>query len=243
MARFDGKTFLVTGGSSGIGKATAERLADEGATVFVTGTNKDRLDDVGAHPNITAIQNDAGDPAAAKALADQLPGLDGVFLNAGMGVFAPHNDIDASAFDRQFDVNVRGPMLQVAALSGKISDGGSVLINTSVVQHMGMEGGSVYSASKAALRSYVRVVARELAGRNIRVNGISPGPIDSNFFSRTGMPDDQAQEMAKQIQSQVPLGRFGEPKEIAGVAAFLFSEDASYVTGADYTVDGGMTMH
>lgn len=244
MARFDGKTFLVTGGSSGIGRATAKRLADEGAKVFVTGTNEERLDEVGGlSPNITALKNDAGDPQAAKALADAVPALDGIFLNAGFGLFAGHNEITPEQYAKQFDVNVRGPMLQMAALSGKLSDNGSVLINTSVVQHMGMQGASLYGATKAAMRNYVRVLAKELAGRGIRANGISPGPIDSNFFDRTGIPEEQAQQMAENIQAQVPLGRFGTPEEIASVAAFLLSDDASYVTGADYTVDGGMTMH
>lgn len=244
MARFDGKTFLVTGGSSGIGRATAKRLADEGAKVFVTGTNEERLGEVGGlSPNITALKNDAGDPQAAKALADAVPALDGVFLNAGFGLFAGHNEITPEQYAKQFDVNVRGPMLQMAALSDKLSDNGSVLINTSVVQHMGMQGASLYGATKAAMRNYVRVLAKELAGRGIRANGISPGPIDSNFFDRTGIPEEQAQQMAENIQAQVPLGRFGTPEEIASVAAFLLSDDASYVTGADYTVDGGMTMH
>ncbi|NNU16917.1 SDR family oxidoreductase [Parvularcula sp. ZS-1/3] len=244
MARFDGKTFLVTGGSSGIGRATAKRLASEGATLFVTGTNEDRLAEVRDEiPGVTAFVNDAGNPAAAQELAQKVGKVDGVFLNAGFGKFVPHNEVTAEAFAEQMDVNVRGPMLQMAALSSNINDGGSALINTSVVQHMGMEGGSLYGPSKNAVRGYVRVLAKELAGRGIRANGISPGPIDSNFFNRTGIPDDQAAQMAEGIKSQVALGRFGSPEEIAGVAAFLFSDDASYVTGADYTVDGGMTMH
>jgi NAD(P)-dependent dehydrogenase (short-subunit alcohol dehydrogenase family) len=243
MARFDGRTYLVTGGTSGIGEATAHRLADEGASVFVTGTNQEKIEKLNGQKGITAFANDASDPGAAKQLADHVDRLDGAFFNAGFGKFLPHDQISAEDFAAQMDVNVRGPMLQMAALSGKLKDGGAVLINTSVVQHTGMDGGSLYAPSKAAVRSYVRVLARELAPRKIRVNGISPGPIDSNFFARTGIPDEQAQQMAENIKNQVPLGRFGEPKEIAGVAAFLFSDDASYVTGADYTVDGGMTMH
>ncbi|MCQ8186571.1 SDR family oxidoreductase [Parvularcula maris] len=243
MARFDGRTYLVTGGTSGIGEATAHRLAEEGASVFVTGTNQEKIEKLNGQKGITAFANDASDPGAAQALAGQVQELDGVFFNAGFGKFLPHDQISAEDFAAQMDVNVRGPMLQMAALSGKVKDGGAVLINTSVGQHMAMPGGSLYLPSKAAMRSYVRVLAKELAPRGIRANGISPGPIDSNFFSRTGMDQGQAEQMAEGIKSQVPLGRFGEPREIAGVAAFLFSDDASYVTGADYEVDGGMSMH
>ncbi|NRA28799.1 MAG: SDR family oxidoreductase [Parvularculaceae bacterium] len=243
MARFEGQTVLVTGGTSGIGRATAERLATEGATVFVTGTNAERLAEVGAIDGITAIANDAGDPAAAKALAEQLPDLDHLFLNAGFGVFAPHNALTAENFAAQMDVNVRGPILQVAALSDKLKDGGSVLITTSIVQHMSMDASSLYTASKGAMRSYVRVLARELAPRNIRVNGIAPGPIGTDFFARTGMPEEQTSAMAERVAPQVPLGRFGTPEEIANVATFMMSKEASYVTGADFTVDGGMAMH
>jgi len=243
MERFQGQTILVTGGTSGIGRATAERLAKEGATVFVTGTNADRLAEVGAIDGITALANDAGDPAAALALAGQLPALDHIFLNAGFGVFTPHNAVTAENFAEQMDVNVRGPMLQVSALADKLKDGGSVLITTSIVQHMSMDASSLYTASKGAMRSYVRVLARELAPRQIRVNGIAPGPIGTDFFARTGMPEEQTSAMAERVAPQVPLGRFGTPEEISNVATFLMSSEASYVTGADFTVDGGMAMH
>lgn len=244
MARFEGKTFLVTGGTSGIGKATAKRLADEGAKVFVTGTNEERLAQVREEiPGVEAFANDAGDPASPQELAAKLPELDGAFLNAGFGVFAPHDQITAEQYAAQFDVNVRGPILQMAAISSKLKEGASVLINASIAQHMGMAAGGLYGPTKAAMRTYVRTLANELAPRNIRANTISPGPIGTDFFGRTGMPADQAQAMAKGIEAQVPLGRFGTPEEIASVATFLLSDDASYVTGADYTVDGGMFMH
>lgn len=242
MARFDGKTILITGGTSGIGRATAERIASEGGQVIVTGTNPDRIAEVGAIPGITAIKNDAGDPNAAKTLAEEVGHLDGVFLNAGFGVFAPHSEVTAEAYAQQFDVNVRGPILQVAALSDKIKEGGSVLLNTSVVQNMGMEGSSIYAPTKGALNTYMKVLARELAPRGIRSNAVSPGPVGSDFFSRTGIPDDEIAAMGEGIKAQVPLGRFGEPREVAAVAVFLLSDDASYVTGSEYTVDGGMTM-
>lgn len=244
MARFSDKTVLITGGSGGIGKATAKRLFEDMAKVYVTGTNEEKLAQVEAElPGITPIQNDAGDPAAAKALAAQLPHLDAIFFNAGFGLYGAHDEITPEQYAKQMDVNVRGPMLQMAVLSGKLNDGGAVLFNTSVVQHVGMEGSSLYAASKAALRQYVRVLAKELAPRNIRVNAVSPGPIMTDFIARIGLPEEQQAAMRENLCQLVPLGRVGEAEEIANVAAFLLSKEASYMTGADVTVDGGMTMH
>jgi NAD(P)-dependent dehydrogenase (short-subunit alcohol dehydrogenase family) len=246
MTRFTDKTFVVTGGSSGIGKATAQRLAAEGATVIITGTNAEKLESAAADiPGAITLVNDAGDPTAANALADLVRAkadkIDGAFFNAGFGNFAPHTDVTTEEFDSEFAVNVRGPLLQAQALSGLIRDGGSIAITGSIVNRMGMQGGAIYSATKGAVRALVRVLAAELAPRNIRVNSISPGPIGTDFFDRTGMDEETMNQMAAQIQAQVPLGRFGQPEEVAGVATFLLSDDASYVTGSDYTVDGGMS--
>ena len=247
MKRFDGQAHLVTGGSSGIGLATAQRLASEGAKVLITGTNPKRLEEAErSAENIIAVQNDAGDPKAAETLASEvakrLGKLDGVFFNAGFGRFQPLGDITPEEFDAQYSVNVRGPLLQAKTLSSHLKDGSAIVLNTSIANEMGMANAAIYASTKAALRSVTRVLARELAPRNIRVNAVSPGPIDSNFFSRTGMPENAVEGMAKQILSQVPLGRFGTGAEVAGVATFLLSTDASYVTGAEYVVDGGMSQ-
>ncbi|KAJ8605197.1 hypothetical protein CTAYLR_000419 [Chrysophaeum taylorii] len=244
MSRFNGKKAVVTGGSSGIGLATAKRLLAEGAAVLVTGTNPERLkaaEDAG----LLTLKNDAGKvedaTALAEAVTEKLGSLDVCFLNAGFGRFVPIEQVTAEEFDELFNVNVRGPLLEAKALGPLIAEGGSILVNTSVARDLGLPGSSVYASTKGALRTMVRVMAREFSGKKVRVNAVAPGPIDSSFFSRTGMDPASMEGFAKQVLSQVPLGRFGTNEEVAAVACFLLSDDAAYVTGSEYKVDGGMT--
>ena len=246
MNRFEGKRALVTGATGGIGRATAERLVAEGATVLVTGRDADKVAELDAMERVHAIVNDASKPdeveALAKAVDERLGGrLDALFLNAGYGGFAPVGQIAADDFDRMMDTNVRGPLLQLNALAEKLAEGGAIVWNTSVVNELKMPGSAVYAATKGAARSAMNAVSAEMAGRGIRVNAVSPGPIDTGFFNATGLSEDEIKGFGEQILSQVPLGRFGEAREIAAAVAFLLSDDASYVHATELVVDGGMS--
>jgi NAD(P)-dependent dehydrogenase (short-subunit alcohol dehydrogenase family) len=246
--RFSGKTVLITGGSSGIGLATAKRIAEEGGRVAITGTSQKHLDEAAAALPSEAliIRNDAADVAQAEKLAaqvrDQLGNLDGLFLNAGFGRFAPNENVDPDFYERMMAVNVRGPVMQMSALSPLMNEGGSVVLTASVSPFLGQAQGAVYAATKGAVTALARSWAADFAGRTIRVNSIAPGPIATNFAEGMQLSEEELQRFAQAILQRLALKRFGTAEEVAAVACFLLSDDASYVTGSQYFVDGGMTF-
>lgn len=245
MARLEGKTALITGGTTGIGLATAKRFLQEGSRLVVTGRNEDTLNEarrqLGA--DATVIRSDAGNvadqAALAKQLGDSLGHLDVVFINAGTGTFQPIEAIEAEEFDRQFSINVKGPLFLLKALSPLLASPSSVILNASIAGTLGMPNTAIYAATKAALLAAMRVSAAEWAERNIRVNAISPGPITTPIYGKLGLPADVVAAFGEQMRQSVPLKRFGDADEVAGVALFLASADSSYVTGTEITVDGG----
>lgn len=248
MGQLNKKIAVVTGGSSGIGLATAQRFLHEGAQVVITGRNADALAEAGRilEGRAVTIRSDAADPAAIDALVAQVKQrfgrIDVLFLNAGVAFFAPLEAQTRAGFQQMFDINVLGPYFTLQAALPLLSPGASVIFNTSVVNQKGMPNASAYASTKAALRVITRSVAAELSAKGIRVNAVSPGPIATPIFEKTGMPAEQLDAFGSQIQAQVPLGRFGTPVEIANAALFLASDQASFVTGAELQVDGGMAQ-
>ena len=248
MDRLEGKIALVTGGTSGIGLATAKRFVGEGAYVFITG-RRDRelaaaVKEIGR--NVTGVQGDMSSLGDLDRLFAQIKRekgkLDVVFANAGVAKYAPFGRITEDDYDSIFDVNVKGVLFTVQKALPLMPDGASVILNASVVASKGLTANSVYSATKAAVRSFARTWTTDLKDRRIRVNAVSPGPIDTPGLNDLAASAGGGEQRLKTIASGVPLGRLGRPDEIAKAVVFLASDDASYVTGAELFVDGGFAQ-
>jgi NAD(P)-dependent dehydrogenase (short-subunit alcohol dehydrogenase family) len=243
-----GKVALVTGGSSGIGLATAKRFAAEGAKVVITGRRKEVVEAAAKEigHGATAIQADAGKLADLDRLYAEIKQrhghIDILFANAGLGEFAPLDQVTEAHFDRIFETNVKGVVFTVQKALPLIPDGGAIVLNASIVSIKGMPNFGVYSATKAAVRSFARTWTNELKGRQIRVNVVSPGPIDTPAIDGLAGNEESAKQLKAGLAAQVPLGRMGDPYEIAKAVVFLASDDASYVAGVELFVDGGMVQ-
>jgi NAD(P)-dependent dehydrogenase (short-subunit alcohol dehydrogenase family) len=248
MNRLKGKTAVITGGNSGIGYATAELFLKEGATVIITGRREAAVKEAvatlgkGAH----GIVSDAGAMKDVRSLPDKVKAIsksvDILFANAGVGLFAPFEQTTEEVFDSNIDINFKGVFFTIQGLLPLIPEGGSIVLNSTILVHSGLGTASAYSASKGAVLSLNKTLAIELAERNIRVNSISPGPISTPIYSKMGMSEDALKEFAAGVQAKIPLKRFGEAADVAEAALFLASSQSAFMTGAELAIDGGKSM-
>jgi len=248
MSKLEGKVAVITGGNSGIGLATAQQFVSDGAYVFITGRRQSELDSAATQigkNNVTAVQGDVSNLADLDRLyakvKEHKAQINVLFANAGTVGAAPLGEISEEQFDKTFGINVKGLLFTVQKALPLFQDGGSIILNASVAASKGIEATSVYSATKAAIRSFARTWTADLKQRKIRVNAISPGRIDTPIFNGV-LNEEQINQFNAAIVANVPLGRMGNPDEVAKAASFLASDDSSYITGTELSVDGGLAQ-
>jgi len=248
MGKLEGKIALITGGNGGIGLATAKRFVSEGAYVFITGRRKAELDAAAKEiaRNVTIVQGDVSKLDDLDRLFAQIKQekgrLDIVFANAGVAKYAPFGKVTEELYDSIFNINVKGLLFTVQKALPLLPDGASIILNASIVGSKGLAANSVYSATKAAVRSFARTWTTDLKDRRIRVNAVSPGSIDTPGLNDLLASSETGQQRLKMISNNVPLGRLGTPDEIANAVLFLASDESSYVTGTELFVDGGFAQ-
>jgi NAD(P)-dependent dehydrogenase (short-subunit alcohol dehydrogenase family) len=248
MSKLTGKVAVITGGNSGMGLATARLFVQEGAKVIITGRRQKDLDEAveSVGKGIEGVQGDVSKLSDLDRLHDHIKNrygrVDIIFANAGIGKLNPLGNVSEEEFDQVFDINVKGVFFTVQKLLPLIPDGGSIILNASIAGSTGIEAFSVYSATKAAVRSFARTWTSDLKARKIRVNTLSPGPIETPIFGKTGLSEEQVNGFKAGLSQQVPLGRIGHVDEIAKPVLFLASDDSSFITGIELTVDGGMSQ-
>lgn len=248
MGRLDGKTVLITGGTSGIGLAAARLFRDEGAQLVITGRDREKLaavqEELGSEALV--IRSEAGSLGEITSLMEQVKNrfsqLDVLFLNAGVATAAPVEHVSEALFDDIMEINFKGVFFTIQKALPLLGGNASIIVTTSITNQLGSPNFSVYGASKAALRSLVKSLSLELIERGIRVNAISPGPISTPIFDRFGVPPDAVQFIKGEIERKSPIKRFGTPDEIAKTALFLASDDSAYLVGEEIVVDGGMSL-
>jgi NAD(P)-dependent dehydrogenase (short-subunit alcohol dehydrogenase family) len=247
MNNLSGKTAVVTGGNSGIGNSTARKLKELGANVVITGRNAQAVESAAGELGVMGVVADQASLDDIDTLVSQVKekygSVDVLFINAGVAAFAPVEQLSEEQFDATMNVNFKGAFFTLQKFLPILRDGASVINLSSINAYTGMPNTAVYAASKAALNSLTRTAAYELAPRKIRVNSVNPGPTNTAIFGKLGMPDDAIQAFASAMQDRIPLKRFGEPEDVASLVAFLASDDASFITGAEYNIDGGTNLN
>ncbi|MEL7252342.1 MAG: SDR family oxidoreductase [Bacteroidota bacterium] len=247
MSKLSGKVAVVTGGNSGIGYASAAALKADGAQVIITGRSAEKVAAAAAELGVKGIVADVLDLSAlgqaVEQVGEEYGKVDILFVNAGVFEPAPVGHISEEMFDRQMGINFKGAVFTVEKFLPILNDGASVINLSSVNAYTGMPNTAVYAASKAALNSFTRTAATELAPRKIRVNAVNPGPVNTPIFGKAGMPEEQLNGFAAAMQDRVPLKRFGQPEDIAKLVTFLASDDASFITGGEYNIDGGINVN
>jgi NAD(P)-dependent dehydrogenase (short-subunit alcohol dehydrogenase family) len=248
MGKLEGKVAVITGGNSGIGLATAKEFSEQGAKVAISGRDQRTLDSAKKEigNGVLAVQADTSNlddiDALFTAVKKEFGKIDVLFVNAGVGKFSPLENVTEEFFDQIMDINFKGAYFTIQKALPLLNNNASIILNTSINAHIGMPNSSVYAASKAALISLARTLSAELVSRGIRVNAVSPGPVTTPIFDRLGLAPQDRQELAKNIQEQVPMKRFGLPEEIAKTVLFLASSDSSFLLGTEIVADGGMSQ-
>jgi NAD(P)-dependent dehydrogenase (short-subunit alcohol dehydrogenase family) len=246
--KLEGKIAVVTGGTSGIGLATAKRFVAEGAVVFITGRRQAELDRAAEEigPNAVAVRADSSNLTDLDRLYSRVKmekgRIDILFANAGIGEFATLGEITEEHYDKTFNTNVKGVLFTVQKALPLFRDGGSIILNASTVASMGTPAFGVYSATKAAVRNFARSWILDLADRHIRVNAVSPGPIATPGLEGLAETEEQARQFKAGMVANIPLGRLGAPDEVAKAVVFLASDDSSFVNGTELFVDGGFAQ-
>lgn len=247
MKNLENKVAIVTGGNSGIGYAAAADLVAKGAKVIVTGRNKEALAKAETELNVTGIVADQSDLKSIDNLVEQVKAqfgkVDILFLNAGIAAFAPVDSASEDHYDSIMNVNVKGVYFTVQKVLPILNDGGSIIFNTSVNAHVGMPNSSVYAASKAAVLSLNKVFAVELASRKIRVNAVSPGPVETPLYGKVGLEKEDVEGLGAALSQKILLKRFAQASEVAKTVSFLASDDASFINGTEIVVDGGLIVN
>ena len=249
MSRLQGKRTLITGGTSGIGLETAKQFVAEGARVIVTGVNPESIAKAKAElgAEVLVLRADSASVAEQKELARAVQAhydqLDIAFLNAGVSIWMPIEEWTEEMFDRSFGINVKGPYFLIQALLPVFANPASVVLNTSINAHVGAERSSVYAATKAAFLNMSKTLSSELLGRGIRVNAVSPGPVETPLYDKLGIPDSYREQVNKDITASIPFGRFGTPEEVAKAVLYLASDESRWTVGSEIIVDGGRSLN